>query len=145
MNDKFTKLRGLIANSLNANPKSWHSFFRKYRIATYPSRPEKAIVMLYQKYGNSVLTDVNQILTTGEMDKFIGIDGEKASEVLQSGADFLKVISKKDDSTKEESVVVTTKETDEEKEAKRTKIIIGVFVGLCVVSIVTFVLIKKFK
>lgn len=147
MNDKFAKLRGLIAKSLNASPKSWRSFFKKYRIATFPSRPEKTIVMLYRQYGDSVLTDVNQILATGDMDQFLGIDKEKAGDVFDDAIDIIKIFSNSndDDSTQEPNDSNDSTDSDEAKEAKRTKVVIGVFIGLCVLSILTFVLVKKLK
>lgn len=150
METKFTKVRGLIAKSLNASRKSWRSFFKKYGFAVIPANPEKRIVELYRTHGNVVLTDVNSILATGEIDGFsglsdVGLDKDTLGKVL----DTVEVwIPKKDgDDTKKDNDTKTDnkKSDDSNDEKKQTKIIVGVFVGLCFLSILAFVLIRKFN
>lgn len=142
--DKFTKLRGLLSKSMNASPKSWRSFFRKYGLPATVSCPEKRIVALYQQHGNVVLKDINDILTQGEMSAFSGEVLDRAGSIFDTGGDIIDIIkgygsSKNTESDSDVSATVKNR-SDEEK---RTKIMIGVFAGLCIVSILAVVIIRK--
>ncbi len=139
MKEKIAKLRGLIAKSLNANRNSWRSFFKKYGFAVIPANPEKRIVELYRTHGDVVLTDINQILATGDIDGFSKDDLGKIVDTFDIWLD--NGIEKPDD-------YIPKPKTDEDKpadEGKSTKWVVGAFVGLCVVSILAFVLIRKFN
>lgn len=138
METKFTKVRGLIAKSLNANRNSWRSFFKKYGFAVIPANPEKRIVELYRTHGDVVLTDINQILATGDIDGF-------SKDDLGKIVDTFDIWLNNDSEGKTEDNPKTDTEDKPADEGKSTKWVVGAFVGLCVVSILAFVLIRKFN
>jgi len=138
MKEKIAKLRGLIAKSLNANRNSWRSFFKKYGFAVIPANPEKRIVELYRTHGDVVLTDINQILATGDIDGF-------SKDDLGKIVDTFDIWLNNDSEGKTEDNPKTDTEDKPADEGKSTKWVVGAFVGLCVVSILAFVLIRKFN
>lgn len=138
MKEKIAKLRGLIVKSLNANRNSWRSFFKKYGFAVIPANPEKRIVELYRTHGDVVLTDINQILATGDIDGF-------SKDDLGKIVDTFDIWLNNDSEGKTEDNPKTDTEDKPADEGKSTKLVVGAFVGLCVVSILAFVLIRKFN
>ena len=138
MKEKIAKLRGLIAKSLNANRNSWRSFFKKYGFAVIPANPEKRIVELYRTHGDVVLTDINQILATGDIDGF-------SKDDLGKIVDTFDIWLNNDSEGKTEDNTKTDTDDKPADEGKSTKWVVGAFVGLCVVSILAFVLIRKFN
>ncbi len=138
---KSSELRGLIQESINANPESWRLFFQKYNCDG--SCPEKSIVKAYGMYGDVVASDVNNILSKSYA-SFLGGDGLTSEEQLQR----IKDISDKlrDCLTNDDDVnidVKTSSEKDKDDKSKRTIFI--VFVSVVVVCSVVFIVVRKMK
>lgn len=138
---KSSELRGLIQESINANPESWRLFFDKYNCSG--SCPEKEIIQAYGLYGDVVASDVNDILSKA-YSSFLGGDGLTSEEQLQRIKDTSDKL--RDWLTNDDDVnidVKTSSEKDKEDKSKRTIFI--VFVSVVVVCSVIFIVVRKMK
>lgn len=148
--DKFTHLRGLIKESLNASPESWRSFFLKHDCNPNSSAPEQEIVRAYRNDGTIVVTEVNDILANdynfASLNGFsISVSKEKIADYLRTGAEVVDAFREKDDTSdtgNTDSTSTEKKESEEDEQAKAEKrkktlwIVFGVVVVVCVAGII---------
>lgn len=148
--DKFTHLRGLIKESLNASPESWRSFFLRHNCDPNSSAPEQEIVRAYRNDGTNVVTEVNDILANdynfASLNGFsISVSKEKIADYLRTGADVVDALKKTDNTSETsdtDSASIEKKESEEDEQAKAVKrkktlwIAFGVVVVVCVVGII---------
>ncbi|MCK9562914.1 MAG: hypothetical protein M0R02_09385 [Bacteroidales bacterium] len=152
--NKYSLIKGLIHESINANPESWRLFFNKYQIPQ--TNPEKGIITAYQKHGNAVIKDLNNLLITkiaafGGLlpgDKIVSITDEEWTKILEGLGKIIPgdiLSNNKADNTDTEDEKITKAEIEqkaiEAKKRKKRNLIIG-FGAACIIIIIVFIVIK---
>lgn len=141
-------LKGLIHKSINANPESWRLFFNKYQIPTETKHPEAAIIKAYQKHGNVVVSDLNEVLVHN-IAAFTGTDTEQtAVKIIGSWLGIgAHILSGSSQELTDEAAVKKLEEAEKQKEIelqeqkrKNRKTLIA-FGAVCVIVIVVFIII----
>lgn len=144
-----TSIRGLISEVSKADPQSWLSFFKRFNISPDDVNLENELRRAYQKYGREFSAELNKLLIKNSP-RIAAVTGEDVRSVVDSVFDILGIDSKApavtpEEKAKQKAEAEKAEQEEKEKAEKRKKTIIIGFVGLAVVVIATFIIIKIVK